>query len=188
MCLVHHGRLNSIDATKYWNMCNMLLQHSGRNIVLLVLTFVALVIFCNQGVEWLITSYNTLITIRVTSGAMFMLTKMTKMPSNVLLTNPWPWNALVWPVKKSSLEILHGEANLRKVVENFLRNKSSNMAISWKWPEHAQKWPTSRLKDCPTLGNFLSLQIWNSVSMCPTLTPYNSQSRLNQSLSQLTKL
>jgi hypothetical protein len=69
-------------------MCNMLLQHFGRNIVLLVSTYVALVILCNQGVEWLIISYNNLITIRVTSGAMFMLTKMTKMPSNVLLTNP----------------------------------------------------------------------------------------------------
>jgi hypothetical protein len=31
-------------------------------------------------------SYNTLITLRVISGAMFMLTKMTKLPSEVVLT------------------------------------------------------------------------------------------------------
>jgi hypothetical protein len=68
-------------------MCNMLLQHLGRNIVLLVSSYVTLGILCNPCVEWLIISYNTLITFRVTSGAMFMLTKMTKVPSNVLLTN-----------------------------------------------------------------------------------------------------
>jgi hypothetical protein len=38
-------------------------------------------IMCNQCVEWLIMSYNTLTTLRVISGAMFMLTKMTKLPS-----------------------------------------------------------------------------------------------------------
>jgi hypothetical protein len=71
-------------------MCNMLLQHLGRNIVLLVSIYVTLGILCNPCVEWLITSYNALITFRVTSGAMFLLTKMTKMPSNVLLTKPGP--------------------------------------------------------------------------------------------------
>jgi hypothetical protein len=58
-------------------MCNMVVQHFGGNIVLLVSTYVALGILCNQGVEWLIISYNTLITFRVISGTMFMLTKMT---------------------------------------------------------------------------------------------------------------
>jgi hypothetical protein len=71
MLLVHHGRLNG---------CNKVLKHDiatfGGIIVLLVSTHVALVILCNQGVEWLIISYSTLITFRVTSGAMFMLTKM----------------------------------------------------------------------------------------------------------------
>jgi hypothetical protein len=57
------------------------MQHFGGNIVVLVSTYVALVILGNQGVEWLIISYNTLITFRVNSGAMFMLTKMTKMLS-----------------------------------------------------------------------------------------------------------
>jgi hypothetical protein len=71
-------------------MCNMLLQHLGRNIVLLVSIYVTLGSLCNQCVEWLIRSYNTLITFRVSSGAMFMLTKMTKMPSNVLLTKLGP--------------------------------------------------------------------------------------------------
>jgi hypothetical protein len=65
----------------------MMLQHFGEIIVLLVSIYVTLVFLGNQGVEWLIISYNTLITLRVTSGAMFMLTKITKMPSNVLLTN-----------------------------------------------------------------------------------------------------
>jgi hypothetical protein len=65
----------------------MVVQHFGENVVLLVSTYVTLGILCNQGVEWLIMSYNTLITFRVISGTMFMLTKMTKMPSYVLLTN-----------------------------------------------------------------------------------------------------
>jgi hypothetical protein len=71
-------------------MCNMILQHLGRSIVLLVPNYVTLRILYNQCVEWLIRSYNTLITFRVSSGAMFMLTKMTKMPSNVLLTKLGP--------------------------------------------------------------------------------------------------
>jgi hypothetical protein len=47
----------------------MILQHFGEIIVLLVSIYVALVFLCNQGVEWLIISYNTLIIIRVTNGA-----------------------------------------------------------------------------------------------------------------------
>jgi hypothetical protein len=71
-------------------MCNMTLQHLDRNIVLLVSNYVTLGILYNQCVEWLIRSYNTLVTFRVSSGVMFMLTKMTKMPSNVLLTKLGP--------------------------------------------------------------------------------------------------
>jgi hypothetical protein len=36
---------------------------------------------CSQCVEWLIMSYNTLTTLRIISGTMFMLAKMTKLPS-----------------------------------------------------------------------------------------------------------
>jgi undecaprenyl pyrophosphate phosphatase UppP len=80
MLLVYHDKLNC---------CNKVLKHMQHGsatflveiIVLLVSTYVTLGILCNQGVEWLIMSYNTLITFRVISGTMFMLTKMTKMPS-----------------------------------------------------------------------------------------------------------
>jgi hypothetical protein len=41
----------------------------GKIMVLLVSTFVTLGSVCNQCVEWLIRSYNTLITFRVSSGA-----------------------------------------------------------------------------------------------------------------------
>jgi hypothetical protein len=67
-------------------MCNMVVQHLGKTIVLLVSTYVTLGSLCNQCVEWLIKSYNTLVTFRVSSGAMFMLTKMTKLPFQMLLT------------------------------------------------------------------------------------------------------
>jgi hypothetical protein len=50
-------------------------------LILLVSTYVTVGIVCNQCVQWLVMSYNTLITLRVISGAMFMLTKMTKLPS-----------------------------------------------------------------------------------------------------------
>jgi hypothetical protein len=59
----------------------MVVQHFGGNVCLLVSTYVTLGIVCNQCVEWLIMSYNTLITFRVIRGARFMLTKMTKLPS-----------------------------------------------------------------------------------------------------------
>jgi hypothetical protein len=78
MLLVYHDKPNC---------CNKALKHvqhgsaMGKTIVLLVSTYVTLGILCNQGVECLIMSYNTLITIRVISGTMFMLTKMTKLPS-----------------------------------------------------------------------------------------------------------
>jgi hypothetical protein len=80
MLLVYHDKLNC---------CNKAMKHVqhgsatfwGETIILLVSTYVALGILCNQGVEWLIMSYNTLISFRVISGTKFMLTKMTKMPS-----------------------------------------------------------------------------------------------------------
>jgi hypothetical protein len=53
---------------------------------LLVSKYVTLGILCNQSVEWLIRSYNTLITFRVGTGAMFMLTIITKLPFKMLLT------------------------------------------------------------------------------------------------------
>jgi hypothetical protein len=56
----------------------------------LVTNHVTPVFLCNQGVEQVIIPYNTLIALRVTIEAMFMLTKITKMPSNVLLTNNRP--------------------------------------------------------------------------------------------------
>jgi hypothetical protein len=71
-------------------MCNMSLQHLGESIELLVSKYVTLGILCNQCVEWLIRSYNTLITFRVSSGAMFMLTKITKLPFQMLLTKFGP--------------------------------------------------------------------------------------------------
>jgi hypothetical protein len=67
-------------------MCNMSLQHLGEKIELFVSKYVTLGILCNQCVEWLIRSYNTLITCRVSSGVMFMLTKITKLPFQKLLT------------------------------------------------------------------------------------------------------
>jgi hypothetical protein len=67
-------------------MCNMSLQHLGESIELLVPKYMTLGTLCNQYVEWLIRSYNTLITFRVSGGAMFMLTKMTKLPFQMWLT------------------------------------------------------------------------------------------------------
>jgi hypothetical protein len=62
------------------------LQHLGESIEILVPKNVTLGTLCNQYVEWLIRSYNTLITFRVSGGAMFMLTKITKLPFQMLLT------------------------------------------------------------------------------------------------------
>jgi hypothetical protein len=59
----------------------MVAKHFGEMLVLLVSTYVTLGNMCRQCVEWLIMSYNTLTTLRIISGTMFMLTKMTKLPS-----------------------------------------------------------------------------------------------------------
>jgi hypothetical protein len=67
----------------------MLLQHLGRNIILLVSIYVTLGILCNPCVEWLITSYNTLITFRVTSGAMFLLTQNDQNALQCVVDQTW---------------------------------------------------------------------------------------------------
>jgi hypothetical protein len=50
-------------------------------ILVFVSTYVTIGSGCNQSVQWSIMSYSTLITLRIISGTMFMLTKMTKMLS-----------------------------------------------------------------------------------------------------------
>jgi hypothetical protein len=116
-----------------------------------------------------------------------MLTKMTNLPSRWSLTMWWPIECFVWLFKKSSLEILHGCAPLSKVVENLSMNKSFNMAISWKWLEHAQTGPTSQdLMLFLHLEKFLSHSLTYSV-MSPSLRPCIFQSRPNQLELQLTK-
>jgi hypothetical protein len=42
--------------------------------------------WCDKKVEWPIMSYNTLVILRVTLGARFMLAKITKVPSKRWLT------------------------------------------------------------------------------------------------------
>jgi hypothetical protein len=64
----------------------MVWQHLAKMLVLFVPTYVTFGSGCNQSVQWSIMSYSTLIILRIISGTMFMLTKMTKMPSEVMLT------------------------------------------------------------------------------------------------------
>jgi hypothetical protein len=54
----------------------------------LVSMHVMLDFVCNQSIQWSIMSYSTLITLRIISGTIFMLTNLTKMPSYVMLTKP----------------------------------------------------------------------------------------------------
>jgi hypothetical protein len=64
----------------------MVWQQLVKKLVLFVSTNMTFESWCNQSVQWSIMSYITLITLRIISGTMFMLTKMTKMPSYVMLT------------------------------------------------------------------------------------------------------
>jgi hypothetical protein len=64
----------------------MVWQQLVKKLVLFVSTNMTFESWCNQRVQWLIMSYITLITLRIINGTMFMLTKMTKMPSYVMLT------------------------------------------------------------------------------------------------------
>jgi hypothetical protein len=64
----------------------MVVKHFGENVCFAWFNLCDIGIVCNQLVQWLVMSYNILITLRTINGTMFMLTKMTKLPSKVLLT------------------------------------------------------------------------------------------------------
>jgi hypothetical protein len=88
-------------------LCNTLMKHMKHgletkvaiHLFFLILMHVMLDFVCKQSIQWSIMSYSTLITLRIIRGTMFMLTKLTKMPSYVMLTKPLA-------LKCSSLTIL----------------------------------------------------------------------------------
>jgi hypothetical protein len=142
-----HPCMGNIPEKLLWNIQVKHVKHWFETYAtcLVILCFIVCILYDHVCLMQVLIMglIRTLTMLRTLIRTLFMLIMLPNYALSISVTLVDLFTSFVWLFKKYSQKCMHVCAPLSKVVAHLLRNKSCFMIISWKWPEHPQKWPRS---------------------------------------------